>query len=167
MIQVELILAAFENEGDADETLKSLNQARRRGLIDFQNAAVIQRDNKQRLTIKEADDPGSGKGAATGGAIGAIIGLIAGPGGVVVGAAAGAFVGGLAAHFIDSGIPDERLEKIGKGLQSGASAIIAIVDTEWVREVERYLLEAGADVLTERIKTDIAGQPGKEELGSW
>lgn len=164
MADVELILAAFENEGDADETLRSLNQARRRGLVSIQNAAVILRDNKERLIIKEADDPGGRKGAATGGAIGAIIGLIAGPGGVVVGAATGAFVGGLAAHFIDSGIPDTRLEQIGKGLRRGTSAIIAIVDTEWVSEVERRLLEAGADVLTETIKTDITEQPSKDEL---
>lgn len=165
MTQTELLLAAFEHEGDADDSLRSLNQARKRGSIDFQNAAVIQRDNKERLTIKEAGDPGGGKGAAAGGALGAIIGLIAGPGGVVVGAAAGAFVGGVAAHLIDSGIPDERLKHFGKGLKAGASAIILIVDKDSVKEIEKRLLEAGADVLTETIKTDIAQQLGKREQG--
>lgn len=163
MKQVELVLAAFKNEGDAEQALKSLNQARKRSQIDFQNAAVIQRDSKDKLTIKEAADPGGGKGAAAGGAIGAIIGLIAGPGGVVVGAAAGAVVGGVTAHLVDSGIPDDRLNHIGKGLQAGASAIVAIVDKKWVEAVERLLLELGADVLTETIRPEIAEQVGEED----
>lgn len=162
MAQLELILAAFKNEGDADQTLKSLKQARKKRLLDFQNAAVIKRDDKDKLSIKEAADPGGGKGAAAGGAIGAIIGLIAGPGGVVVGAAAGAVVGGITAHLVDSGIPDDRLKQIGKGLQAGASAMIVTVDKEWVEEVEKHLSVAGADVLTGTIKPEIAEQLEEE-----
>jgi uncharacterized membrane protein len=163
MIPLELVVAAFKHEDDADEAMKSLNLAKKGRLLDFKNAAVIRRDQKEKLTIKEPADPGGGKGAAAGGAIGAIIGLIAGPGGVVVGAAAGAFTGGIAASLIDSGIPDEHLKRIGKGLQAGASAIITIVDKQWVGEVEKHLKEAGADVLTGTLKPDIAEHQGKEE----
>lgn len=155
---VQLVVAAFQEEKAADQALKELKAAQREKLIDIQDAAVIRRDENNKLHIKETADPGGGKGAAAGGAIGAIIGLIGGPPGVVVGAAAGALVGGVTAKVIDSGISDERLEQIGRGLKPGTSAIVGIIEMRWVEEVEKQLDEAGADVLTEAIRIDIAQQ---------
>ena len=157
-VTIQLIVAAFQDEDAADEALKKLKTAQKQKLIDIQDAAVIRRDEKNKLHIKETADPGGGRGAAAGGAIGAVIGLIAGPPGVVVGAAAGALVGGVTAKVIDSGIPDDRLEQIGEGLQPGTSAIVAIIEHSWVEDVEKQLAEAGADVLTESIRADIAEQ---------
>ena len=157
-VPIQLIVAAFQEEKAADQALKQLKAAHREKLIDIQDAAVIRRDEKNKLHIKETADPGGGKGAAAGGAIGAVIGLIGGPAGVVVGAAAGAFVGGVTAKVIDSGIPDDRLKKIGEGLQPGTSAIVAIIEHRWVKDVETQLQEAGADTLTEELRADIAEQ---------
>jgi uncharacterized membrane protein len=153
-----LIVAAFQDEDAADEALKKLKTAQKQKLIDIQDAAVIRRDENNKLHIKETADPGGGRGAAAGGAIGAVIGLIAGPPGVVVGAAAGALVGGVTAKVIDSGIPDDRLKQIGEGLQPGTSAIVAIIEHSWVEDVEKQLTDSGADVLTESIRADIAEQ---------
>lgn len=155
---VQLVVAAFQEESAADQALKELKSAQREKLIDIQDAAVIRRDEKNKLHIKETADPGGGKGAAAGGAIGAIIGLIGGPAGVAVGAAAGALVGGVTAKVVDSGIPDDRLEKIGEGLTPGTSAIVAIIEHTWVEEVEKQLAQTGADVLTETLRNDIAEQ---------
>lgn len=155
---VQLVVAAFQEEEAADQALKELKAAQREKLIDIQDAAVIRRDEKNKLHIKETADPGGGKGAAAGGAIGAVIGLIGGPAGVVVGAAAGALVGGVTAKVIDSGIPDYRLEQIGEGLKPGTSAIVGIIELRWVEEVEKQLAESGADVLTEALRDDIAQQ---------
>ncbi len=162
---IQLIVAAFQDEFAADEALKKLKTAQKQNLIEMQDAAVIRRDEKNKLHIKETADPGGGRGAAAGGAIGAVIGLIAGPPGVVVGAATGALVGGVTARVIDSGIPDDRLRQIGEGLQPGCSAIVAIIEHNWVEGVEKQLAEAGADVLTEQLRVDIAEQlqTGREE----
>ncbi|HUS94053.1 MAG TPA: DUF1269 domain-containing protein [Patescibacteria group bacterium] len=164
-VPIQLIVAAFQDEYAADEALKKLKAAQKKNLIEMQDAAVIRRDEKNKLHIKETADPGGGRGAAAGGAIGAIIGLIAGPPGVVVGAATGALVGGVTARVIDSGIPDDRLKQIGEGLQPGTSAIVAIIEHGWVEGVEKQLAEAGADVLTEQLRVDIADQlqAGQEE----
>ena len=161
---VQLVVAAFQEEEAADQALKELKAAQREKLIDIQDAAVIRRDEKNKLHIKETADPGGGKGAAAGGAIGAVIGLIGGPAGVVVGAAAGALVGSVTARVIDSGISDDRLEQIGDGLKPGTSAIVAIIEMRWIEEVERQLAEAGADVLTEAIRIDIAQQLEASEV---
>jgi uncharacterized membrane protein len=157
-VPIQLIVAAFQDENAADQALKELKSAQKQKLIDIQDAAVIRRDEKNKLHIKETADPGGGKGAAAGGVIGAVVGLIGGPPGVIVGASVGALVGGVTAKVIDSGIPDDRLEKIGEGLQPGTSAIVAIIEHRWVGDVEKQLANAGADVLTEALRADIAEQ---------
>ena len=156
-VPVQLIVAAFQDEKSADLALKELKQARREKLIGIQNAAVIRKDEKGKLHIKETADMGGGKGAALGGVAGAAIGILAGPA-LWVPAAVGALVGGLAAKLRDSGFSDERLKTIGDSLEPGSSAIIAVVEHKWVAQVEKELEEAGADMFTQALGADIAGQ---------
>src|SRR5512134_892547 len=122
-VPVQLIVAAFRDEQTAKEALKVLKQAQREKLIKIDNAAVLRKDEKGKLHIKETADMGGGKGAALGGVAGAAIGLIAGPA-LLVPAAVGALVGGLTAKLRDSGFPDERLKTLGENLKPGSSAII-------------------------------------------
>jgi uncharacterized membrane protein len=156
-IPVQVVIAAFEDERAADEVLFQLKEAKWAGLIGIQNAAVLRRDQKDKLHIKELKDWGGGKGAAFGGTLGAIVGVLTGPG-ILVAGAAGALIGGLAAKLRDSGFSDERLKTVGASLKPGTSAIIAIIEHKWVAELENEMAEAGADVLTEAIAADIAGQ---------
>ena len=156
-VPVQLIVAAFNDEQAADEALKALKQAKRERLIGIENAAVIRKDEKGKLHIRETADLGGGRGAVLGGVAGAAIGLIAGPA-LVVPAAVGALVGGLTAKLKDSGFSDERLRTLGEGLTPGSSAIVAVIDHKWVREVEKELEEAGADMLTAELQSDIAAQ---------
>jgi uncharacterized membrane protein len=156
-VPVQMLIAAFNEEKGADEALQALKEAKWAGLIGIDNAAVIRRDEKNKLHIKETGDWGGGKGAAAGGAIGAAAGILLGPGALVTGAV-GALIGGLAAKLRDSGFSDARLKKVGEGLKPGTSAIIAVIEHKWVAELEREMAEAGADVFTEQISADIAAQ---------
>lgn len=154
---VQLIVAAFKDEKAAKEALKALKQAQKEKLIKIESAAVVRKDEKGKLHIRETADMGGGKGAALGGVAGAAIGLIAGPA-LLVPAAVGALVGGLAAKLRDSGFSDERLKALGEGLTPGSSAIVAVVEHTWVNQVEAALAEANADLLTASISADIAEQ---------
>jgi uncharacterized membrane protein len=156
-VPVQVVIAAFQEEKGADEVLKELKAARWAGLIGIQNAAVIRRDQKDKLHIKELKDWGGGKGAAFGGALGAVVGVLAGPGALAVGAA-GALIGGLAAKLRDSGFSDARLKAVGASLKPGTSAIVAVIEHKWVAELERQMEEAEADVLTMSIAADVAEQ---------
>ena len=156
-VPVQLIVAAFKDEKAADDALKALKQAKKDKLIRIQDAAVIRKDQKGKLHIKETADVGGGKGAAFGGVVGATIGLVAGPL-LVVPAVVGALIGGLTAKLVDTGFSDERLKQIGEGLEPGSSAIIAVVEHRWVEEVRKEMEEAGADLMTEALKADIAEQ---------
>jgi uncharacterized membrane protein len=156
-VPVQLVVAAFQDEKAADEALKELKTLRREKLIRIENAAVIRKDEKGKLHIRETADVGGGKGAVMGGVAGAAIGLIAGPA-LVVPAAVGALVGGLTAKLKDSGFSDERLETLGEGLTPGSSAIVAVIEHKWVAQVQKELEEAGADLVTAQLQADIASQ---------
>jgi uncharacterized membrane protein len=156
-VPVQVVVAAFQEEGAAKETLKALKQLKKEKLIGIQNAAVLRKDEKGKIHIKETADMGGGKGSVIGGVAGAAIGVIAGPA-LVVPAAVGALVGGLAAKLRDSGFSNKRLETVADGLQPGTSAIIAVVEHKWVAQLEREMEEAGADLITAQLQADIATQ---------
>src|SRR5512139_1698501 len=155
-VPVQVVVAAFKDENTASEALKALKQARNQGLIKIVDAAVLRKDEKGKLHIKETADMGGGKGAVIGGVAGAVIGVLAGPIGWA--ALGGAVIGGLAAKLHDGGFKDERLKKLGEGLGPGNSAIVAVVEHTWVREVEKQMAEAGANAVTEELSADIAQQ---------
>jgi uncharacterized membrane protein len=154
---VQVIVAAFQDEKTAKNALKELKQASRAGLIKIENAAVLRKDEKGKLHIKETHDMGGGKGAALGGVGGAAIGLVAGAA-LAAPVVVGALVGGLFAKLRDSGFSNKRLETMGEGLKPGTSAIIAVVEHTWVAKVEEALAEAQAEVMTAEIQADIAEQ---------
>ena len=156
-VPVQLIVAAFQDEDAAKEALKDLKEAKKEGLIKIENAAVLRKDEKGKLHIKETHDMGGGKGAALGGVGGAAIGLIAGAA-LAAPVVVGALVGGLVAKLRDSGFSNKRLETLGESLQPGSSAIVAVVEHQWVAQVEKALAEEATDVMTAEIGADIAGQ---------
>ena len=160
-VPVEVMVAAFQDEKAADAVLKELKKAKREKLIGIQNAAVLRKDEKGKIHIKETGDFSGGQGAAMGAATGAAIGIVAGPL-LIVPAAVGALVGGLAAKARDTGFKNERLETIGEGMTPGTSAIIAIVEHKWVQQVQQELEEMQADVVTEALAADIHEQLEKE-----
>ena len=156
-VPVQVVVAAFQQEGAAKAALKELKALKREKLIGIQNAAVIHKDQKGKIHIKETAEMGGGKGSVIGGVAGAAIGLIAGPA-LVVPAAVGALVGGLTAKLRDVGFSNKRLEALGEGLQPGTSAIIAVVEHKWVAQLEKEMEEVGADLVTAGLAADIAAQ---------
>jgi len=155
-VPVQVVVAAFKDEASASEALKALKQARNEGLIKIVDAAVLRKDADGKLHIKETADMGGGKGAVIGGVLGGVVGVLAGPIGWA--ALGGAVIGGLAAKMHDGGFKDERLKKLGEGLGPGNSAIVAVVELTWVKQVEKAMADAGADAVTAEISADIAQQ---------
>ncbi len=157
-VPIQLVVAAFNEEKGADEALKQLKIAKWSGLIGIKDAAVIRRDAKNKIHIKDVRDVGGGRGSVAGGLFGAAIALLTGGAGLVLAGATGALVGGLAAKKIDMGLPNKRLKELGEALKPGSSGIVAVIEHKWVADLEKELAEAGATVLTEALKADIAQQ---------
>jgi uncharacterized membrane protein len=161
-VPVEVVLAAFNDEDGAEKALGQLKQAKKDRLIGIRNAAVLWKDDKGKLHFKETADMRGGKGAVIGGVIGGVVGLVFPPS-ILASAAVGAAIGGFSAKLHDAGFPDDRLREVGQGLKPNTSALIAVIEDVWVREVEAELQQYGADVVTEAVRADIASQLESEQ----
>lgn len=141
---LQSIITAFAAEHGAKDALKAVKKAKiKRG-----NAAVISKNEKGKLHIKEAHDWGMGKAAVVGGLAGMFI-----PGiGIPLAAAGGA----VAAKFIDKGYPDAALKHLGHALQDDHSALVLLVDSFDAEAVERILLDKGGMVVSHAMDADTA-----------
>jgi uncharacterized membrane protein len=145
-VPTQVVIAAFHEEEAAGQVADALKQAKKENQLHYRNVAVIRKDEKGKVKVKETGDMGSGVGAGVGAVVGGAFGILAGPAGLAAGAAAGAVIGGAGAALIDSGLDNKRLKQIGDVLQPGNSAVIAVfeevkVDKATMKEVNKDLAE--------------------------
>ena len=155
-VPTQVIVAAFDGMDSAKEAFDDLKQLEKEKSIKIENAAILRKDHDSKLHIRDVKDMTGTRGAVLGGVTGAVVGVITGPVGWV--ALGGAAIGGLVAKLKDGGFDNSRLEQWGDRLQPGTSALVAVVDQIWVREVEAALKEDARDVMTLEIGKDIATQ---------
>jgi len=161
---VELIIAAFNEEDRAEAVLEALKQLQKEGIINLINVAIMVKNEDGKVKLRETQDVDSKRGAVFGAIAGGLIGLIGGPAGVVVGAAAGAATGGVAAHKIDMGFPNDTLKELQGTLTPGSSAILALIQHEWVDRVMEELEKFDAALFRQAVKAEIAAQLGESDV---
>ena len=156
---IQLVIAAFQDEGGADAALAVLKDAKKEKLLQLKDAAVLRKDASGKLHVNEIGDMTGTKGAGVGVVVGAALGILTG-GATLALAGVGAVAGGLAAKLRDSGFKDDRLKKLGEGLKPGSSAIVALTgDKAMAGAAQSEFRKAGAgDVIIEEISADIAAQ---------
>jgi uncharacterized membrane protein len=133
---VEVFVAAFDNEEQAEEALKDFRSLHREGTIDLIDAAVIVRRADGKVHFVETADPSGKKWAVRGAIAGGIVGLIFPPS-LIATAAVGAAGGGIWGKVRDKGFKDEDLKAVGESLEPGSSAIIAIAQDRVIEQLER------------------------------
>lgn len=159
---IEILIAKFPNPEAAESALKQLNKEREKENIQFADAAVVRRAQDGKLRIHETHDVSSGRGATVGGILGGILGILAGPAGFVAGAAAGAVVGGAAARLIDLGIPHNRLEEIGSGLEPKHAALVILTDAEDAELIQSAIRAEDVEFHLETMNAQAAHELGRE-----
>ena len=167
--EIELVVLLFDEPGKADEVLQFLKELKReRNIVAIHNSAVLVKDEDGQVSLKEAQDVDARHGRLFGAITGGLVGLAAGPVGVVVGAAAGAAVGGLAADHIDMGFSNKYLKDLEKHLQPSSSALIALVENEWVGEVTDAVAHFGGQLFRQALTDEIIaeGTAGAESDGT-
>jgi uncharacterized membrane protein len=129
---VALLIAAFQTADAADQALKAMKEAKKRGEFYYEAAAIIKKDADGDVHYHETGDMSTAKGAGIGALIGGVIGILGGPVGIALGAGAGAAIGGVAAHG-DAGFRDSSLEQIGTALKPGSSAVMVITSEKFLK----------------------------------
>jgi uncharacterized membrane protein len=132
-----ILIAAYADEGAADEVLKRVNEAKKEKTFHFWDAAVIRKDERGRYYYNETRDMSTPKGAGIGAIIGGVIGIAGGPAGIILGSGLGAALGGFVASA-DSGLKDEGLEDVGHALESGNSALLIVSSHDYLQAMQEY-----------------------------
>lgn len=120
----DMIVFAFDNEGDAERMRDKLVSMQKQQLITLEDAAVVIRRQDGKVKVKQATSL-VGAGALGGSFWGLLIGLLfwAPWLGLAIGAVTGAIAGGLT----DVGVDDDFIKEVGNNINPGESALFLLV----------------------------------------
>jgi uncharacterized membrane protein len=142
-----LIYAVYDGENTAGDVFKSIRAAQGAQTGERIEAyAVVSKDMKGTVRVRDQ----RGRDAGVGAVIGGVIGLVGGPAGAVAGAAAGGLVGYLTGDAV--GIPRDKVESMRTALTPNSSALVVVLEDKWVADVDRGMRQAAArDVIASKI----------------
>lgn len=143
-----LVYAVYEGQDTANQVFKTMKSAQYATGERIESYAVVSKDMKGKVRVHDQRS----RDAAVGAVLGGVIGLVGGPAGVAAGAAAGGAVGYLTGEAV--GIPRDEVERMRASLTPNSSALIVVLDDQWVHDVERDLNQAHARAV---IANKIAG----------
>jgi uncharacterized membrane protein len=128
----DLVVLDFDGIGAADDVLTKLRNMQKAHLIDLEDACVVVHTEAGRLQIKQAMNLtafGAASGASSGMLIGALAGLLVlNPlAGLAIGGLAGAGFGALSGSLSDYGINDDFIQRLGKTIPKGSSALFLLI----------------------------------------
>jgi uncharacterized membrane protein len=133
-----LIYAVYNGENTAGQVFKTMISAQGSTGERIESYAVVSKDLKGRVWVRDQRKTDAGVGAVVGG----VIGLLGGPVAVALGAGAGGVVGYLTGDAV--GIPRDKVESMKQSLTPDSSALVVVLDDRWVQDVERNLKQAQA-----------------------
>ena len=143
-----LVYAVYDGQDTAGQVFQSMKNTQRDTGERIESYAVVSKDLKGKIHVRDQRKRDAGVGAVLGG----VIGLIGGPAGVAAGAAAGGAVGYLTGDAV--GIPRDKVETMRSSLTPNSSALVVVLDDRWVQDVERGLNQAHARAV---VANQIAG----------
>jgi uncharacterized membrane protein len=152
---MELVSFVFATPGGAEQALKMVEERVAANHLPRLDAAVLSKDASGKLRSRQPHDVSAGRGALVGAVVGGLLTLVAGPLGPIAGAAAGGAIGGLGAGAVDRGVPDRYLRDLGRSLQPGTSALVALVHPAAVNALVEGLRPLGGSVLRQLLTDEM------------
>jgi len=133
-----LIYAVYNGQNTATDVFKTMRSNQSATGERIEAYAVVSKDLKGKVHVRDQRKTDAGVGAAVGG----VIGLLGGPIGVAVGATAGGAVGFLTGAAV--GIPRDHVQAMKDSLIPDSSAIVVVLEDRWVNDVQRDMNQANA-----------------------
>jgi uncharacterized membrane protein len=159
----KMIVVIFDNETKAYEGIKALQEMHEEGSIDLYAKAVIARDARGQLEVKQHGDMGP-VGMAVGLLTGSLVGMIGGPLGFTLGASIGTY-GGLIFDLAHLGIGQDFLTEVENSLQPGKAAVVAEIGEEWTLPLDTCMEALGGLVLR-RTRSEVLDDQVKQETAA-
>ena len=149
-----LLVIAFDSSLKSREAFLAFQRLQSEQIVVVLDAVFIEKDQGGKVSVLETLDPQPAATAAGGGFWGALLGtLVAGPVGALIGAAATAGLGALAAKLIDLGIPDQTVRELEAATPAGTSALALLLSDVNEAGLERELQRFSGSKL---VRSDLA-----------
>jgi uncharacterized membrane protein len=151
-----LVAVVFDDAATAEQALASLSDLADERALALRDAAVVVRGPDDggggSVELRQKHALAAGEGAVGGGTIGLLAGLALG---VPIAAALVGVAGGAGASFLDRGISDDKMRRVGRELAPGRAAVFALVDhADWPR-VRDALAPYGGEVVASEVDDEL------------
>jgi uncharacterized membrane protein len=149
----ELLIAVYPNHEQAALILDTLKQMHQGGTITLIDSALVTKDPDGKVKIEETEELTARKGARRGAIAAGIFGIIYPPS-LIISIAAGSAVGAMSGILRDTGVKKQRLDQVGKELEPGKSAVVALAEGDWVMRIQSTLQGYDGELVTHVIDED-------------
>jgi len=157
---VQFVIAVFDTEQGAEETLSNLKAEKKEKLPGVQAAVAMRKDAQGRIHYMDVGMTPA-KGAVAGIVMGAVVGIATGGAGLVLGTL-GALLGGVIGKRKREGqIRAEQVNQVVASIPKGSSALLTIVEPEFAAEFEDLLQAEGGQTFSADISANLAAQLGE------
>jgi uncharacterized membrane protein len=135
-----LYVATYMDPAGATADYKALKEATAGSDFSIEGSVVVSRDDAGKVMVKETGGGEVGRGAAWGAGAGAIVGLFAPP--FLLATAIGAGIGALVGEFNKKHEEKKLGVDVDEYLPEGSSAILVLLDDEYLDRVQMALEKA-------------------------
>lgn len=122
----ELVALRFQNPLKAQEAMLAASRLAGQQRLKIDDAVLVIKHEGGKVQLVQTRDTNPAQGAVSGSWVGMLAGLFV-PGGLLIGAALGAAVGGIWAKMRDIGINDDEMKRLGEQLEPGEAALFLLV----------------------------------------
>ena len=157
-----VIVAVFNDEKQAYEGTRALDDLHNDGSITLYAEAVIAKDAAGKASLKAPQGPGPS--TFLGMFMGGLLGVLGGPAGVAAGAASGAIVGA-AVDVRHSPVGADFLHQVAQHLTPSKVAVVAEIDEEWQTPLDARMEALGGNVFR-RARVDVEDAYVERELAA-
>ena len=152
---VQFLIAFFEDEAGAEETLESLKAENEEELKGVQAAVAMRKDDDSQIHYKDVGMT-PGKGAVAGIVMGAVVGIATGGAGLVLGAVGGLLGGVAGKRKREAHVSAEKVNQVVASIPAGSSALLTIVEADAAAGFEGLLHASSTQTFTADISADLA-----------
>lgn len=121
---MQLMMIGFDTREDGETAFEALDDARHDDEILLDDLALVYRNDRGRVKVKQTNDAGLGKGLVRGGVLGLLVGVIA-PVGAVAATVVGGALGAIVTAF-DEGVDNGMMKALGKTLETRESVVLCL-----------------------------------------
>ena len=119
-----LIVIVFEEVGAAEQVHEALVKGKKEGLLQIDDAAVVEKDQDGKVHVKNQVSRGTWMSTGVGGLLGLLLATVFFPiGGLVLGLAGGALVG----RMLNTGVDGKFVKEVEAELKPGTSALFILI----------------------------------------